>query len=170
MREPLPRDADSSARRERYAEVQAGIEALLSGEDDWIAALATVCCELHHAFARFDWTGFYRAVSDELLVIGPYQGGHGCLRIDFERGVCGTAARTRQTQLVADVAAFPGHIACSTTTRSELVVPLLTPSGRLLGVLDVDSDDPAAFDELDCEQLEALCAGLAAHFAQVERP
>ncbi len=168
MREPLPRDAAPAARCERYAEVQAGIEALLADEDDWIAALATVSCELHHAFARFDWTGFYRATGEERLVIGPYQGGHGCLRIDFARGVCGAAARTRETQLVPDVSAFPGHIACSTSTRSEIVVPLVTPAGRLLGVLDVDSDDPDAFDEVDREALEALCAGLAAQFAEVE--
>lgn len=168
MRAPLPRDADPAARRERYAEVQAGIEALLAGEDDWIAALATVSCELHHAFARFDWTGFYRAVRESELVIGPYQGGHGCLRIDFARGVCGAAARTRETQLVPDVEAFPGHIACSTSTRSEIVVPLVTPAGCLLGVLDVDSDDPDAFDEVDREALEGLCARLAAQFAEVE--
>ena len=126
--------------------------------------MATVACELHHAFDHYHWTGFYRAVSDDLLVIGPYQGSHGCLRIEFERGVCGAAARTRQTQLVPDVHAFPGHIACSSTTLSEIVVPIISPNGRLLGVLDVDSNDPAAFDRDDQAALETLCAALGRQF------
>lgn len=153
-----------SARAAKYAEVLGTIEAMLDGEDDWIAAMATVACELHHAFDHYDWTGFYRAVSDSLLVIGPYQGGHGCLRIDFDRGVCGAAARTRQTQLVPDVSAFSDHIACSSTTRSEIVIPIVTPHGALLGVLDVDSDQPAAFDEDDRAALESLCERLGAQF------
>ncbi|MEM1127272.1 MAG: GAF domain-containing protein [Bacteroidota bacterium] len=151
-------------RTHRYADVRRRLDALLDGETDWIAAMATVACELHQAFDYFHWTGFYRAVSDDLLIIGPYQGGHGCLRIAFDRGVCGAAARTRTTQLVPDVEAFPGHIACSSTTRSEIVVPVLTPSGRLLAVLDVDSDDPDAFTADDQEALEALCAQLGAQF------
>jgi GAF domain-containing protein len=153
------------SRADRYAGVTASLAALLEDEDDWIAAMATTACELHHAFDHFHWTGFYRAVSDDLLVIGPYQGGHGCLRIAFDRGVCGAAARTRQTQRVPDVEAFPGHIACSSTTRSEIVVPIVTPAGRLLGVLDVDSDRPAAFDAVDQENLEAICADLGRRFA-----
>lgn len=153
-------------RAERYREVEKRIDALLEGEDDWIAAMATVACELHHTFEHFHWTGFYRAVSDDLLVIGPYQGGHGCLRIPFDRGVCGAAARTRQTQFVPDVDAFPGHIACSSTTRSEIVVPIVTPQGRLLAVLDVDSDDPAAFDDADRAALERLCSALGERFAE----
>ena len=149
---------------ERYAAVRAAIDSLLDGEDDWIAAMATVSCELHHAFDHYDWTGFYRAVTDDLLVVGPYQGGHGCLRIPFSRGVCGAAARTRETQLVPDVHAFPDHIACASSTRSEIVVPVLRPDGRVLAVLDVDSDAPAAFDEVDRRHLEALCAALGARF------
>jgi GAF domain-containing protein len=124
--------------------------------------MATVVCELSHAFAHFHWTGFYRAVSDRLLVIGPYQGTHGCLRIDFARGVCGAAARTKQTQLVPDVEAFPGHIACASATKSEIVVPVLSPDGRVLAVLDVDSNEPAAFDRVDQEHLESLCRMLGA--------
>lgn len=151
-------------REARYPDVLQRIDALLDGEDDWIAAMATVACELHQAFDHFHWTGFYRAVSDDLLVIGPYQGGHGCLRIPFARGVCGAAARTRQTQFVPDVDVFPGHIACSSSTRSEIVVPVLTPGGRLLAVLDVDSNDPAAFTETDQTYLEALCRKLGAQF------
>jgi GAF domain-containing protein len=148
-----------------YTDALKRINALLEDESDWIAAMATVASEIHHAFPYFHWTGFYRAVSDDLLVIGPYQGGHGCLRIPFSCGVCGAAARTLETQFVPDVDAFPGHIACSSTTRSEIVVPVTTPNGRLLGVLDVDSDDPAAFDKIDRECLEDLCRRLGDQFS-----
>src|SRR3712207_3073427 len=152
--------APAATREEANEAVLKRIAALLEGEDDWIAAMATVACELNMAFPYYHWTGFYRAVSDDLLVIGPYQGGHGCLRIPFSRGVCGAAARTRQTQLVPDVELFPGHIACSSSTRSEIVVPVITPEGRLLAVLDVDSDDPAAFDETEQQYLGSICAEL----------
>ena len=91
-----------------------------------------------------------------MLKIGPYQGGHGCLVIPFSRGVCGAAARTRQTQLVPDVEAFPGHIACSSSTRSEIVVPVIGANDRLIGVLDIDSDRPEAFTETDAEALEGM--------------
>ena len=166
MHEPLPALQPAAAREAHYAQVLAGIYALLEGEDDWIAAMASVAGSLHQAFGYFDWTGFYRAVGDDLLVIGPYQGGHGCLRIPFAKGVCGAAARTRETQRVADVDAFPGHIACASSTRAELVVPLVSPSGRLLGVLDVDSDTPDAFDAVDQAQLEGLCRELATRYAE----
>ncbi len=152
-------------RRAQYEDVMARVGALLEDEDDWVAAMATVSCELHHTFEHYHWTGFYRHVRPQLLIIGPYQGSHGCLRITFDRGVCGAAARTQQTQLVPDVEAFPGHIACSSTTRSEIVVPVLTPSGEVLAVFDVDSNDPAAFDEVDQEFLEGLCATLGERFA-----
>ena len=128
-----------------WTALHARIAALAEGETDEIALMATVACELHHADDRFDWTGFYRVVAPELLKIGPYQGGHGCLTIPFARGVCGAAARTGQTQLVPDVEAFPGHIACSSSTRSEIVVPVFGAGGRLIGVLDIDSDRPDAF-------------------------
>jgi GAF domain-containing protein len=153
-----------SARAQRYAEVLATIEGLLRDEDDFVAAMATVACELHHAFGHFDWTGFYRVTHPGLLVIGPYQGGHGCLRIPFDRGVCGAAARTRTTQRVADVDAFPGHIACSSSTRSEIVVPVLGRDGETMAVLDVDSDTPAAFDDDDQRALESLCADLGRRY------
>ncbi|HMB91473.1 MAG TPA: GAF domain-containing protein [Rhodothermales bacterium] len=160
-----PLSGPTTDRAAQYEATLQRIKALLDGEDDWIAAMATVVCELHHAFEHFHWTGFYRAVSEDLLVVGPYQGGHGCLRITFDRGVCGAAARTRQTQLVPDVETFPGHIACSATTRSEIVVPVVTPNDRLLAVLDVDSDDPDAFDETDQHFLEKLCQQLGAQFS-----
>ena len=164
MIDPLPVDAPSERRDAHYAEVLATIRAILEGEEDWVAAMATVACELHHAFDYFHWTGFYRTIAPELLAVGPYQGGHGCLRIDFDRGVCGAAARTRETQLVPDVHAFPGHIACSSTTLSEIVVPVLGPDGATIAVLDVDSDLPAAFTEVDQRHLEALCAELGSRF------
>lgn len=147
---------------DRYAEVSARIRALCAGEDDQVALMATVACELYHAFAHFDWVGFYRVVGRELLKIGPYQGGHGCLVIPFERGVCGAAARERRSQVVPDVDAFPGHIACASSTRSEIVVPVFDAAGALIAVLDVDSDMPAAFDEGDARALEALMAEIFA--------
>lgn len=153
-------------RQRIYTEILKRIEALLEGETDWIAAMATVAAELHHTFPHFHWTGFYRAVPDRQLIVGPYQGGHGCLRIPFSRGVCGAAARTGDTQIVPDVSAFPGHIACSSTTRSEIVVPILTPANRLLAVLDVDSDEHAAFDQTDRINLERLCRQLGHQFEE----
>ena len=139
-----------------YPGLAARIRALTHGETDEIALMATVAAEMHHADDRFDWTGFYRVTAPETLKIGPYQGGHGCLVIPFSRGVCGAAARTRQTQLVPDVEAFPGHIACSSTTRSELVLPVFGAGGRLIGVLDIDSNRPGAFTETDAAALREI--------------
>lgn len=141
-----------------YQDLAARIRALTEGETDEVALMATMACELHHSDDRFDWTGFYRVVAPELLKIGPYQGGHGCLVIPFARGVCGAAARTRQVQIVADVEAFPGHIACSSSTRSEIVLPVLGRDDRLIGVLDIDSDRPDAFDQRDADALSAMLA------------
>jgi len=145
-------------RRIDYAAIGRTIAALTEGEDDVVALMATMVCELHQADDRFDWTGFYRSVGGDLLKIGPYQGGHGCLTIPFSRGVCGAAARSGEVQIVADVAAFPGHIACAASTRSEIVLPVWNRSGALIGVLDIDSDRPAAFDAADAEGLAALLA------------
>ena len=142
--------------RAHYPDLRRQIAALTEGEDDAVALMATVACEVHHADDRFDWTGFYRVVGPELLKIGPYQGGHGCLVIPFARGVCGAAARTGEVQLVPDVEAFPGHIACSSSTRSEIVLPVRDGAGRLLGVFDIDSDQPDAFDEEDARELGAI--------------
>ncbi|MGB0649779.1 MAG: GAF domain-containing protein [Rhodothermales bacterium] len=149
---------------DRYHDVRSRIDALLSEPCDWTAAMATVACELHHAFDHFHWTGFYRTVRPAHLQVGPYQGGHGCLDIPFERGVCGAAARERTTQLVPDVNQFPGHIACSSSTISEIVVPVMTQRGDVIAVLDVDSDLPDAFDAHDQEALEDLCAMLGARW------
>ncbi|MCE5973326.1 GAF domain-containing protein [Sinirhodobacter sp. WL0062] len=147
-----------------YDQLEQQIAALSHGETDEVALMATLACEIHHADDRFDWTGFYRVTAPELLKIGPYQGGHGCLVIPFSKGVCGAAARTRETQLVPDVEAFPGHIACSSATRSEIVLPVFGKGGRLIGVLDIDSNQPEAFTTKDAERLERI---LAATFATI---
>ncbi|MBO9478607.1 GAF domain-containing protein [Shimia sp. R11_0] len=141
-----------------YKTLATTVASLTKGETDTVSLMATLACEVHHADARFDWTGFYRVVGPELLKIGPYQGGHGCLVIPFARGVCGAAARTGETQLVADVDAFPGHIACASSTRSELVLPVWNGKGELLGVFDIDSDQPNAFTQEDADQLGAILA------------
>ena len=141
-----------------YPEITASIRALTHGETETVALMATVVCEIHNAHPFADWTGFYRVVAPELLKIGPYQGGHGCLVIPFARGVCGAAARSGQVQLVPDVDAFPDHIACAASTRSELVMPVWNGAGKLLGVLDIDSDTPAAFTEADVAWLTPLLA------------
>jgi L-methionine (R)-S-oxide reductase len=138
--------------------ITAAIRALTYGETDSVALMATMVCEIHHAHPFADWTGFYRITAPELLKIGPYQGGHGCLVIPFSRGVCGAAARTGQVQNVPDVEAFPDHIACSSTTRSELVLPVWNGKGQLLGVLDLDSNTPAAFTRVDEDWLVPLLA------------
>lgn len=138
-----------------WKDVAARIAALTGGEDDTIAKMATIACELFHAFERFHWVGFYRNVGNETLKIGPYQGGHGCLVIPFSRGVCGACASIGETLIVPDVDAFSDHIACSSTTRSEIVVPVFAEGG-LIGVLDIDSDFPDAFTEEDGRQFEAI--------------
>ncbi len=139
-----------------YEYLSKTIAALTEGEDDAVSLMATVACEVHHSDARFDWTGFYRVTGPEMLKIGPYQGGHGCLVIPFSRGVCGAAARTGEVQLVPDVEVFEGHIACASSTRSELVLPVFGAQGQLLGVFDLDSDQPDAFTQVDAEALASI--------------
>lgn len=148
---------DPNEKQHLYDLTLGAIRELIEAETDPIAVMATVVCELHHRFDLFDWTGFYRVVSPGLMKVGPYQGPHGCLEISFDRGVCGAAARLRRTQIVPDVRAFPGYIACSSSTRSEIVVPVLTPQDELVAVLDIDSDQPDAFREVDRINLETLC-------------
>lgn len=132
------------------------IDALIAGETDTIAKMATIACEVHNSDDRFDWTGFYRVVEPELLKIGPYQGGHGCLVIPFNRGVCGAAARENKIQFVDDVDAFPGHIACSSSTLSEIVLPVHDKDGNVIAVFDIDSNRPAAFTSEDAENLQNI--------------
>jgi len=139
-----------------YDRLEKTIVALTEGEKDAVALMATIACEVHQADDRFDWTGFYRVVAPDLMKIGPYQGGHGCLTIPFDKGVCGAAARTGEVQLVPDVDVFPGHIACASSTRSELVLPVRNKRGSLLGVFDIDSDQPDAFTQEDADRLAAI--------------
>ncbi len=145
-----------------YGTLAKTIAALTEGETDAIALMATVACEFHHSDDRFDWTGFYRVTEPNLLKIGPYQGGHGCLVIPFNRGVCGAAARTGKVQLVPDVDAFPGHIACATSTRSELVLPVRNSAGDVIAVFDIDSKQPDAFCQRDVEAIEAILSNVFA--------
>jgi L-methionine (R)-S-oxide reductase len=154
----LPADKTS-----RYGEVTKMLVAVIAGEPNHTARYATCVSLLTQAFgARFFWTGFYVVDADKPseLVVGPYQGTLGCLRIPFGRGVCGAAAATRITQLVEDVHAFPGHIACDSRSNSEIVVPVFGRDGTLAAVLDVDSETLAAFDHEDQAGLEALCGVL----------
>jgi GAF domain-containing protein len=148
----------STDRAQRYAELADEIAAVLEDEGDGVARMATVAAMLHHAFDAFLWTGFYvvdPAAADE-LVVGPYQGSLGCLRIAFGRGVCGTAAAERRTLIVDDVDVFTGHIACDSRSRSEIVTPVFDGAGRLIAVFDVDSDRPAAFDAVDAAGIEEI--------------
>lgn len=152
-----------SDRAELYADLRKQIASVIAGETSVTARYASAACLLREAFgARFFWTGFY--VVDPLkpteLVVGPYQGTLGCLRIPFGRGVCGAAAATGQTQLVTDVHAFPGHIACDSRSNSEIVVPVFDREGVLAAVLDIDSTDFGAFDLVDQAGLEAICGDL----------
>ena len=140
-----------------HDDVFASIQSILEGEDDWVSAMSTVACELHNSFEHFHWTGFYRTVEPNVLKIGPYQGGHGCLVIPFDKGICGAAARTGQTQDVPDVHVRLEHIACSSTTLSEVVVPIKNSNGQVVAVLDLDSDLPAAFSRADIDFAEHLC-------------
>ena len=138
-----------------YKTVSQTIASLCEGETDAVAKMATISCELFQNLEGFDWVGFYRVVEPGLLKIGPYQGGHGCLAIPFDKGVCGACASTLQTQIVDDVEAFPDHIACSSSTKSEIVLPVFE-NGELIAVLDIDSDKPADFNEHDKQALSKI--------------
>src|SRR5262245_48473347 len=139
---------------------------VLEGIDDPVAVMSTLACLVFQAVPGTSFAGFYRVVAPRLLRVGPYQGPLGCLEIPFERGVCGAAAREARTQLVPDVDAFPGHIACDAGARSEVVVPVHDAAGRVVGVLDLDSHAPANFDDADARGLERLVAGFAAAFGR----
>ena len=154
------------ARIMEHDEVYQRITAILDGEDDWVTAMATVTCELHNAFDHYHWTGFYRTTSPNMLKIGPYQGGHGCLTIPFDKGICGAAARTGETQDVPDVHARAEHIACSSSTNSEIVIPVKNSRGEVVAVLDLDSDIPAAFSSADVELSERICSWLGQIYHQ----
>jgi L-methionine (R)-S-oxide reductase len=141
---------------ELYKEAESRIAELVRDVKDPIAAMASTAAVLHDLNPAASWTGFYRVVGPELLRVGPYQGPVGCLEIAFDRGVCGAAARLRRPQVVHDVHSFEGHIACDPSARSEIVIPVFDSSGRVTAVLDIDSHDIAAFDELDRAALEGI--------------
>jgi GAF domain-containing protein len=144
-----------------YHQVMQEIEATLDGETDLLAAMVTVVSLLHQAFDSYFWTGFYRRVGPDRLLVGPYQGTLGCLHISFDRGVCGACARNQQTIIVPDVHQFPGHIACDPNSKSEIVVPVFDQAGELIAVFDMDSDLYNAFDEIDQQYLEQILSQLA---------
>lgn len=146
----------TGSKPEQYAQLAAQAEALLAGERDRIANAANLSALIHHALPELNWVGFYFFDGTE-LVVGPFQGLPACVRIPLDKGVCGAAARTGQTQRIADVHAFPGHIACDAASRSELVVPLQR-DGALIGVFDLDSPVPDRFDVEDQTGLEAIAA------------
>jgi len=164
LAESFAPDRLSADKAARYAELAEEIAAVLDGEANLTARMATVSSMLASSFDRYFWTGFYVVDPQKPreLVVGPYQGTLGCLRIAFGRGVCGAAAESGKTQIVEDVHAFPGHIACDARSRSEIVVPVFDASGALIAVFDVDATEPAAFDQVDAAGLERI---LAATFA-----
>jgi L-methionine (R)-S-oxide reductase len=148
----------SGSKAELYAQTAQEIAAVLDGEPNLTARMATVASMLAATFDHYFWTGFYVVDPDKPreMVVGPYQGTLGCLRIAFGRGVCGAVAETGQTQIVEDVHAFPDHIACDARSQSEVVVPVFDKTGALIAVFDVDSDRVAAFDAVDAQGLEAI--------------
>ena len=150
-----------ASKHAQYAELLQQARGLLAGERELIANAANFAALVYHTLPALNWAGFYLFDGRE-LVVGPFQGKPACVRIALGRGVCGTAAQARQTQLVRDVHAFAGHIACDAASRSEIVVPLLRADGSLLGVWDVDSPEPARFDADDRAGMEALCAAFIA--------
>ena len=153
---------------EKYQMLVEQIRSLIEGERDAVAVMANVAAAIHEAMG-FWWTGFYRVMpkagsSDKELVLGPFQGPVACMHIAFGRGVCGTAWERRQSVVVPDVEQFPGHIACSSLSRSEIVVPVLSSAGEVVAVLDIDSKELSTFDETDREYLERICAFLTPLF------
>ena len=142
------------SKRAQYELISRQIASLLEGETDAIAKMANVAAVLHGSFG-FWWTGFYRVAGEE-LILGPFQGPVACMHIPFGRGVCGTAWKRNETVVVPDVEAFPGHIACSSASRSEIVVPVHGADGSVTAVLDIDSDRLATFDEVDAQWLEQI--------------
>ncbi len=146
-------------KQEKYEQLLPQVCSLIEGEHDEVAVMSNVVAALHETMGFF-WTGFYRVKDGELLV-GPFQGPTACFHIAFGRGVCGTAWKTGKTQVVPDVELFPGHIACSALSRSEIVVPLTDSKGEIKAVLDIDSKETGTFDTTDQEQLERLCAAVS---------
>ena len=149
-------------KEEKYKLLTEQIRSLIAGEEDDVAVMANVCAVIHESMG-FWWTGFYRVVNNELL-LGPFQGPVACMHIGFGKGVCGTAWKEQRTVVVPDVEEFPGHIACSSLSRSEIVVPVFSKSGAVVAVLDIDSKDLATFDDTDSRYLEEICRMLTPLF------
>lgn len=140
----------------KYQNIIKNIESLIEGETDTISIMSTISCELFQAFEQWNWVGFYRLVDDRTLKVGPYQGTHGCLVIDFNQGVCGKCAREQKVQIENDVASLPHHIACSSDTKSEIVLPVIDNGGNLNAVMDIDSLVLNDFNEVDEKYLKII--------------
>ena len=147
---------NTAEKEDRYEKVLQSIRAMIDGEDDLITVLSTISCELYHAFEHLNWVGVYRRVNERTLKVGPYQGTHGCLTIDIDRGVCGACVREESIIIIKDVSTVDDHIACSSDTKSEIVLPIMGKSGTVLAVLDLDSTALGAFDEMDKEYLSKV--------------
>lgn len=147
-----------------YVDVIQNIESLIEGEADLIAVMSTISCELYHAFEHFNWVGFYRRVDEKTLKVGPYQGTHGCLTINLEKGVCGKCAREGKIQIENDVSSIPHHIACSSDTKAEIVIPIKDNEKKVRAVLDIDSLEINSFDEVDKKYLKRICEYLSERY------
>ncbi len=140
-----------------YKRALQAIESVIEGETDLISVMSTISCELYHAFDYFNWVGFYRRVDEDTLKVGPYQGTHGCVTIDINRGVCGKCVREAEILIENDVSQKPYHIACSKETRAEIVLPVLDSLGQVCAVLDIDAIQTHVFDPIDVDYLEVIC-------------
>ena len=147
---------EKQEKTKRYEKTLPSIGTMIDGEEDLTTVLSTISCELYHAFEHWNWVGFYRRVDQRTLEVGPYQGGHGCLTIDMDRGVCGAYLREKSIIIIKDVSTVNDHIACSSETKSEIVLPIIDNSGTVLAVFDLDSTEIGAFDETDKEYLSKV--------------
>ena len=151
-------------KKEKYQVGLQTIRSLTENEFDLVSVMSTIACELYHAFDSFIWVGFYRLVDETSLKVGPYQGTHGCLTINLDKGVCGKCVRENAIQIENDVSAIPHHIACSSETKSEIVLPVRDLKSRVRAVLDVDSNTINCFDAIDKEYLTEICALVSPHY------
>ena len=147
---------EKQEKTKRYEKTLLSIGPMIDGEEDLTTVLSTISCELYHAFEHWNWVGFYRRVDQRTLKVGPYQGGHGCLTIDMDRGVCGACLREKSIIIIKDVSTVNDHIACSSETKSEIVLPIIDNSGTVLAVFDLDSTEIGAFDETDKQYLSKV--------------
>lgn len=154
---PNPVKLKPAVKEQTYRQVVQAIATLTAGETDPISVMSTISCELYHAFPHFNWVGFYRRVDETTLKVGPYQGTHGCLTIDLDRGACGKCAREGQVQIENEVSKVPHYIACSSATKAEIVLPVFNQAGHLSAVLDIDSTELDSFDEVDEKYLKLIC-------------